>query len=308
MRLGALGKIPPGAESVIRANIKSDDHLLGTTSLWALARVHPDDLKLKQAALTQLVERLKDPDPYVRTAAARALSALPPSPEIAVPIFQKALAGADETTVHYLLDALASLGPPAVPRLAAALKHEALRPQIAAILGQIGPAAAPAAPALAEILADQDPNVATEAAYALAKIGPGAKAAVPALVDVLKQPESNRTLAAAYALGRIGPAASAAEPALLHVIESGDNSFSLLCAWALVQIEGKSAEVASKVLPELAAGLRSSQPKSRQMAAETLGNLGPFAKNSLGQLEQATKDADAAVRDAAAAAIKSIGG
>ncbi len=292
----------------MRANAKSDDRLLSTTSLWALARVHPDDMKLKKAALTQLVERLKDPDPYVRAAAARALSALPPSPEIALPIFQKALAGADETTVHYLLDTLAGMGAQAVPRLITALKYEGLRPQVAAILGQIGPAAAPAAPALAKLLADEDVNARLEAAYALAKIGPEAKPAVPALAEVLKQPESNLSHAAVYALGRIGPAASAAEPALAQLVESKDDSLSLLSAWALVQIKGQSAETASEVLPELIAGLRSSHAKSRQMAAETLGSLGPFAKQSLGALQPVANDGDADVRAAAAKAIQSIRG
>ena len=36
------------------------------------------------------------------------------------------------------------LGPPAVPRLIDALKHEKVRAQVAYILGQIGPDAAPA--------------------------------------------------------------------------------------------------------------------------------------------------------------------
>ena len=37
---------------------------------------------------------------------------------------------------------------------------------------------------MAELVDDEDPNVANEAAYALAKIGPGAKAAVPALEEL----------------------------------------------------------------------------------------------------------------------------
>ena len=61
--LGALGKIPADAEATIQANAKSSDGLLSTTSLWALTRVHPNDVKLKRAALTQIVARLKDQDP-----------------------------------------------------------------------------------------------------------------------------------------------------------------------------------------------------------------------------------------------------
>ncbi len=306
--LGVLGEIPENAESTIRANIESDDKLLRTVSLWALARVHPDDLELKREALTQLVARLKDENPFVRTAAARALAALPPSPEIAGPIFEEALADADETTTHYMLDAIAAQGEQAVPRLIAALEYESLREQVAYILGQIGPAAAPATDALAKLVADEDPNVSTEAAFALAKIGPGAKAGVPALVEALKRGEGRQTHAAAFALGSIGPDAAAAEPALLEVIEGSDNSISLICAWSLVQIQGPSPEVASKVLPELIAGLDSPLPRSRQGAAETLGRLGSLAKNATPQLQHATEDDDEDVRKAAREALEAIGG
>ncbi len=306
--LGALGKIPTDAESTLRANVKSSDGLLSTTSLWALTRVHPDDVQLKRAALTQIIARLKDQDPFVRTAAARALASLPPSPEIAGPIFEKAMAEADETTTHYMLDALAGLGPQAVPRLIAALKYEALRAQTVYILGQIGPAAVAATPALAKLTSDPDPNVAVEAAHALAKIGPGAKDAVPALIEVLKQPESKSAHAAVFALGMIGPGAAAAEPALLEVIKGKDDSMSMLSAWAIIKIRGVTADTAAKVIPELLTTLDSHLPQSRQAAAESLGELGPLAKSAVEKLERATKDENEGVRAAATKALKSIRG
>jgi HEAT repeat protein len=306
--LGALGRIPPEAEPAMRANTKSNNKLLSTTSLWALARVHGNDTTLKRAAISQFVDQLKDKDPYVRAAAARALSSLPPSPEITGPIVERALASADETTTHYMLDAIAALGPQAVPRLTAALKHEALRAQVANILGRIGPASAPATGALAKLVNDPDPNVGIEAAHALANIGPAAKDAVPALVEALKNPEGKRMHAAAYALGKIGPTAAAAEPVLLEVIRGMDNSRSLICAWALLQIKGASAETAGKVVPELLVGLGSPVAKSRQTAAEILGSLGPLAKNAREPLERAAKDPDAQVRAAAEKALQAVKG
>lgn len=304
--LGALGRIPAEADSILRANAKANDALLSTTSLWALARVHPDDLQLKRAALTQLVAQLKNQDPFVRTTAARALASLPPSPEIAGPIFEKALAGADETTMHYMLDTLAGLGPKAVPRLIGALKYPSLRAQIAYILGEIGPPAAAATPALAKLVNDEDVNVGIEAANALAKIGPDAKGSVPALVEALKQTEDRPRHAAAYALGKIGLGAAAAEPALRVIIEESDNSLSLISAWALVRIRPKSAETAALVLPELIAALQSPLPKSRQAAADTLAILGSLAKDAVPSLEQTLKDDDADVRAAASKALESI--
>jgi HEAT repeat protein len=306
--LGVIGRIPPDAESIVRANAESDDKLLATTSLWALARVHPKDPKLISRAVTELVARLSDDDPFVRAAAARALAALPRNPQIAMPIFEKAFAAGDETTRHYMLDALASLGPQAVPRLIAALEHPAMRAQVSGILGRIGPPAAPATKALSKLVNDSDPDVAIEAAHALARIGPAAKEAVPALVEALKGGEGKPTHAAAYALGMIGPDAVAAEPVLMEVIEGSDDSVSLLAAWALVQIHGPSPETAAKVVAELQGGLNSPLAESRRMAAETLGRLGKNAKTAAPQLKQAAQDADPAVRAAAAKALESIGG
>ena len=133
---------------------------------------------------------------------------MPPAPEITGPLWEKAFQDADETTVRHALDALVTLGPAAVPRLVDALKHEKLRGQVAYILGQMGPAAAPATPALAKLIADKDERVALEAAVALANIGPGAKGAVPALIEALEQAENPNAYAMAYALGRIGPDAA----------------------------------------------------------------------------------------------------
>ncbi len=302
--MGVLGKVPAEAESILRQNAESKDALLSTTSLWALVREHPENAKLMQFTVSHLVARLQDKDPFVRAAAARALVALPPNPSITGPIFEKALADADETTTHYMLDALAGLGPQAVPKLIKALDYTALRPQVIQILGQIGPAAADATESLAKLVGDADPNTAIEAAHALAKIGPGAKAAVPQLIAAVKDPEHRASHAAIYALGRIGAPAAAAEPVLLETIKSADDSLSLESAWALVRIRGE--ETADAVMPDLLAGLASEQPESRATAAEVLGELGPAAKSAVPQLEAAAKDPDVRVRAMADKALKSI--
>ena len=185
--MGQLGEIPKDAEGTIRANAKSDDGMLSSTSLWALARVHPEDKELRKETTEKLVERLKDKNAFVRAMAARALVALPPAPDITVPIFEKALKGADENTMHMAMNALAALGAPAVPRLIEALTHEKFRPEIIYTLGRIGPAAAPATEELAKLVEDKNSRVANEAIIALGNIGPAAKAAVPALTKALER-------------------------------------------------------------------------------------------------------------------------
>jgi HEAT repeat protein len=305
--LGRIGRIPADAETKIQANAKGDDKLLAAASLWALARVHPEDKDLRRQVTEVLIERLKDKDPHVRAMAAQALSSLPPAPEITMPIWEKALADADEATLRNALDALAGLGAPAVPKLIAALKFEHLRGRVAYILGQIGPAAAPATEALAGLIDDNRPRVSAEAVLALAKIGPGAKAAVPALLKSFQKGDDANNHAIAYALGKIGPDAAAAQPALEAALKGGDDSLALVSAWALGKINPGSADVAGRTIPVLIVGLTAPLPQSRQAAAEALGNLGPLAKEAVPALEKAGGDPDANVSKAVAEALKSIG-
>ena len=228
--LGRIGQIPADAETIIRRNVKSDDKMLSISSLWAVARVHPEDKRIRRAATARLIERLKDDDPLVRSAAAHALAALPPAPEITGPLWEKAFQGADEKMVRNALDALVTLGPAAVPRLVDALKFPKLRGQVVYILGQMGPGAASATPALAKLLADKDDDDALESAVALAKIGPDAKDAVPALIEAVGRPDSPTFYAMAYALGRIGPGAASAEAALSDLLKGSDRKLALASA------------------------------------------------------------------------------
>jgi HEAT repeat protein len=305
--LGRIGRIPADAEATIRANVTADDKVLSITSLWALARVHPDDKQFRAEAGEQLIERLKDKDAFVRAAAARALASLPPAPEIMLPLWEKAMQDADATTVQYALDAFVAMGPPAVPRLVDALKHEKVRGQVLYVLGKMGPAAAPATPELVKLLGDKKEEVAREAAIALANIGPGAKEAVPALVAGLQQGGRPNAYAMVYALGKIGPDAAAAEPVLTDLLENTDRKLALASAWALVHIR-PGREVAAKTVPVLMAGLQSDMPLARQGAAEALGELGPLAGQAASALKKATEDEDKGVREAAAKALASVAG
>ena len=156
---------------------------------------------------------------------------------------------------------------------------------MAYILGQIGPAAAPATEELAKLIADKNPRVSQEAILALAKIGPGAKAAVPNLTKAFQGGQGADDHGIAYALGKIGPDAVAAEPALIAALGNSDNSLALVSAWALGQIRPGSAELAAKTVPVLIAGLSAPLPQSRQAAAEALGSLGQLAAGCARRVE-----------------------
>ncbi len=306
--LGELKKIPKDAEATMRTNAKSADEMLGTTSLWALCRVHPEDKDLRRETTEKLVARLKSKNAFVRVAAARALAALPPAPEITAPIWEKAMQDADESTVRYAMDAFAVLGAPAVPRLIDALKYEKFRVDVVYALGRIGPAAAAATGQLAKLIDDKNSRVAYEAIIALGDIGPAAKEAVPALAKVLEQTDDKDLdfAAVAFALGKIGPGATAAESALLKQLESKDDHVRLLSAWALAQIDPASADDAAKAVPVLTADLASPAPEDRILSAEALGGFGPLAKGSVEALTKAASDANKEVQEAAAKALTSV--
>ncbi len=286
--LGQLGKIPADAEAKIRENAKSGDKSLVTVSLWALTRVHPEDMQLRREATERIVECLKDKDPFVRVTAARALAALPPAPEITLPILEKALKGADATTAQYALDALATIGPKAVPRLIDLLNHKEIRVQVVYVLGQIGPGAAPAVDALAKLVNDEDENLATEAVLALGKIGPGAKSAVPVLVKTLGEENCPDAHAIVYALGRIGPNAAAAEPLLVKAMKSKDGSLAVVSAWAFTKIEPRTAKPTAAI-PVFVACLSDSLPETRQAAAEGLASMGPAAARCHSRVEESAR-------------------
>jgi HEAT repeat protein len=306
--LGRIGRIPKEAEATIRANTKSDDKLLSSTSLWALARVHPNDKEIRIEVTEKLIERLKDEDPLLRQAAAKALAALPPAPEITVPIWKKAFQNADKATLGAALEALATLGPAAVPGLIRALEENCECEKVASILGQMGPAAAPATAALTKRIDDKNRRIARGAVLALANIGPAAKEAVPALTKTLQEGNHPYPRALVYALGRIGPAAAAAEPTLVELLDDSDQGLAVAAAWALAHIAPDSAELADKALPLLTKGLSDSEPLMRQGSAEALGLLGVKAKPATVALEKAAKDEDAGVRAAALESLKMLRG
>jgi HEAT repeat protein len=133
------------------------------------------------------------------------------------------------------------------------LKHPnpGLRATAAMELRELGPAARPATPALAEALKDRSLNVRYWAATALAAIGPDAREAVPALLAALRTvPDPKAPLdgplryypdlraVSAEALGAIGPAARAALPALRQALEDEHPDVRAAAQAAITKVEG----------------------------------------------------------------------
>lgn len=135
-------------------------------------------------------------------------------------------------------------------------------------LGQMGPAAAAAVPALIAALADtMDPKVSQAAAYALGDIGPAAKEAVPALRALITEERSYVTIAAAGALGQIDKTEkSQALDFLLSALTDQRVGFRANAVSAL----GHFNQDAKRIVPSLATALRDTAEDVRRNALTAL--------------------------------------
>src|SRR5262245_11457695 len=189
----ALGRI--GDKSATEALGKlqtSTDPLLQSLSIWALAKMYPQDKPRQQAAIAHLVLKLADKDRNTGHLAARAIAELSPSDEIIRPAMDKLLAGADAETADRVFSAYASLGPKIVPLAIKALKDQSpeRRERSLKVLARLGADAAPALPDLVEVVKSGTPQHKAEALFVIAAIGPKADAAaVAAATTALADPD-----------------------------------------------------------------------------------------------------------------------
>ena len=308
--LGSIGPKANVAEGKLRriVNDKNFPPFIRTLSLWALAKINPDDKLLVRRVVPRLVLAMTAKNPRIRAAAVQALIDLKPDPAIVRPVIKKAMENADPEAIDDMLDALASLGTASVPNLIDALGEEEVRAEAATIIARIGPPAKAAVPALIEALGDENPKTRSEVLFALAAIGPDAAAAVPAITAALNDPDMNVRYGACYALGKIGPAAMPAKTHLQKGLSNADEFLSAASAWALSYIHPECAETAKKSVPVLVRALKETDAMTRLHAAESLGRLGSLAKDAVDDLNKLLEDGDQHVRGAAAKAIEAISG
>jgi len=304
----ALGRIgDPAALDALKKAAMATDPLQRMLASWALARVNRSDAQQLEEAIQRLVAGLGDKDRAIAHMAAKALADLEVDPTKVRPLVEKMIAANPETSER-VLNAFASLGSRAVPHAIVALKDPQRRVRAMQVLARIGPDAAPAVPALAELLKAGDAPTKTEALYALGAVGPGAEPAVETIITQLGDTDPRVAQAASYALGKIGPAANAAIPALAKLGQSEDELLRLTSVWATLKIGPRTPEMMKNAMPILIGALKNSREFVRIEAAITLGDFGPAAGDAVPALESAANDASAAVRSAAAAAIKKIKG
>jgi HEAT repeat protein len=311
----ALGRMKASAgDESLKKIAAGTDPFLGSVAAWALARIHPDDKPLVDAAVARLRTGLADPDPEARTACVNGLSDLAGSlggdvREQVAAEFVSLLADADPETGRAAGAALIRLGGAAVPALRTKLADPAIRLNVMEILSAIGPAAKPALGEFITALGDADPQCRGDAAVAIAAIGADAADAVPHLQKMVADPSAVEGLryAAAYALGKIGPAAVAAEPVLRELAASDDELMATVATWAGLKIKPDDGSQFEAAIPMLRRALRGDREMVRLEAAVALGDIGPSAASAIPILELVSEeDPVKQVREAAAAALAKI--
>jgi HEAT repeat protein len=224
-------------------------------------------------AAPRLAEALQDPDSNVRIQAAIALALIAPNDNRAVPILVQLLDGADRP----------------------------LREAALAALDGMGEGAKNAAPTVGRVLAtDNDPHAAAQAAHVLGSTA-GAAACEPLARAIADSKDSFVRQSAVTAMGRLWPACPQTIPTLKGTF-GGDAGVASASASGLGKI-GKPA------MPALTAALKSSDPHTRQAAAEAFASMNAaLTPEAVDALTIALGDKDAVVRSTAARSLHNAGG
>jgi HEAT repeat protein len=322
--------------------------------LRALA-THPG---LGRESIDALISLLADPDDTIRCHAAWALSAQGPAAEPAIPALAKRLGDSAFDSVprlegisHFVAEALARIGPKAIPALKEALKDKERRDRALIALARMGPSAKPVVPALRELLAGAPSLTSVRAAIALLEIGEAPKAPVRVLVAALDTDHCGEAVEyLSYGteqdlLRRIieDPAADLAipvdaVPALLKLLDGDSHSWAAVATMsrmphaadviipalskrirtagafdflALLKIYSCFGPAAKAGVPDIIWCIKNDRPGScvafKQAAIESLGAIGPEAKDAVPMLLAIATDPEHFAASHAMSALGDIG-
>jgi HEAT repeat protein len=163
-----------------------------------------------------------------------------------------------------------------VPALAARLGEEqdsTVRDELLTILADFGPDAAEAVEAVTAALDDDLPRIRYTAAFTLGNIGPKAKSAIPALKKNIRNPDSFLKLVSAWALVQISPGdldiGILAAPLLRKGLTHAKPRVRLECVKAL----GMTGRKGPLVIRALRTASKDSDAEVRKAASELLKKL-----------------------------------
>jgi HEAT repeat protein len=255
LALAELGPAARDAEAALVKGLTDQDPEVRYAAVLALGAVPAEG----QEAIDALGRTLEDKNWFVRFTAAQALQKFGPRAKAALPGLVKALVPSDGVKdfrpirCGAAMVALARIDPEARELQGAiALVVEKLlgydgdgsdgaRMIGAEMLGDCGPAALSAVPALVRRLKDEDGDVRVAAALALLKIAPEKQAppSLAALGAELKNPDLLIRIRAADALGGLGALARDSVPGLTAALRDPEPEVRQACKDALKKITGK---------------------------------------------------------------------
>ena len=255
----------------------------------------------------RLGELLRDPVSYVRWAAAEALGELGAAAQNQAPWIVELLRDSNPYESQIAAEALGKLGKYAqdqVPRLGELLRDSDpdVRWAAAETLGKLSEYAQDQAPYLGELLRDPYRYVRWAAAEALGKLR-AAQEQAPYLGELLRDPDWRVREAAAEALRRLGAAAKNQTPRLGELLRDPYRYVRRVAAEAL----GEIGEYAQDQAPRLGELLRDPDKDVRQAAAKALGEIGEYAKDQAPHLGELLRDPNKDIRRTAAEALGKIG-
>jgi HEAT repeat protein len=261
------------------------------------------DLGLRASeSVPALVHALHDKEELVRVRAARALGAIgaPAAIELLIVALSDPLPSVRSASAEAIGKIPAAQGVSALKqRLSDPEMH--VRVKAAQAIWRISGDAELVVSVLIQALRDR--RAASDAKFVLGEIGPGAACAVPALVQSLREERVGRPLrtppSSALALGRIG---AAAVPELIPVLK---NDYPEVRTSAVIAL-GFVGKGAQDAVPYLMPMLKDQSLEVRQAAAIALGSIQPDNQELVPALKQLARDDDIFLASAASAMLRNL--
>jgi HEAT repeat protein len=328
----ALGDLPIQSPSLVKTltGMAADaDPDVRAAALHTLATIRTE----REATIPKLEAALQDPAPQVRKTASASLVSLGAITKISVSGLIDLMDDPDQTSQVAAVRALGDLGPAgsaAVPQLTERLNNAALQSAIIDTLGKIGPKAEASVPRLLELARGKDREIQIVSMLALGLIGKPSGDVLSTLYTYQKNDDREVRYAAFQAITKLEPDQDKLFPVLLSALQEESIRMHRIAAVALAKYGDKAQpavptlikmldrETDRKIalealksihvhdLPPLLTALNNKDANVRAFACDSLGDLGPAAKEAVPALqEKANGDAEA-VRDAAKKALERI--
>jgi HEAT repeat protein len=309
---------------VRRAVVSNPGSMLGYGSILSFGFTESssdEELERRRRVAAALIPFLNDADTEMRYGAAWSLGKIHQGAEEAVPKLATMKNSDPDSGVRWAAEyALFEIDPgrwpnpvavqpmagKSVPELLEALKTEDYRARIsvAYAIGQRGPAAKAAIPALRENLACRAAWILATTAEALRAVGDEPGPSVQALTETIWRTHEFTRVVVCMTLGRFGPAARPAEGALVEALKTAKDDEE---KWALISALRDIGPTMPETLPLLLEALGSKTPKVYIAAAGAVGKFGPAAQAALPLLIPMADNSEAFGRQTVEQALKQIG-